>query len=159
MQFKFFSILALAATCVVADEAVEKRNLEDQINSIATRLQGEFGSTITAVGSIPPQVASALGTAIPRPTDGNIQGYFSSLVSEFNDGSLPAWFTGLPDSARNFLSSKAAELATTRPPTPTTPPTPTADESGNHAPAARPTGAMMGSLVGAAGVLGLAVML
>ncbi|KLJ11028.1 hypothetical protein EMPG_13679, partial [Blastomyces silverae] len=60
MQFKFFSILALAATCVVADEAVEKRDLEDDINSIASNVRSRFNDIITAIGSVPPNVASVL---------------------------------------------------------------------------------------------------
>ncbi|PGH01711.1 hypothetical protein GX51_05027 [Blastomyces parvus] len=153
MQFKFFSILALAATCVVADETVEKkRDLEDEINSIANSIKGDFQNLLTAIGDIPPSVMSVLATAIPTPTDGNVQGYINSIVSDVNDGTPPAWYTGLPEDAKSFISSKASELGTALP-------SPTSSETGNHAPVARPTGALMGSLVGAAGVLGLAVML
>ncbi|OJD10959.1 hypothetical protein ACJ73_09649 [Blastomyces percursus] len=154
MQFKFFSVLALVATCVVADEAVEKRNLQDQIGAIASNIQSQYNDIKTAIGSVPPNVASVLATAIPTPVDGNVQGYFKSVVSDVNDGTPPAWYTGLPEDARNFLSTKAAELASVLPTAAAT-----AGESGNFAPVARPTGAMVGSLVGAAGVLGLAVML
>ncbi|KAG5294869.1 hypothetical protein I7I48_11568 [Histoplasma ohiense] len=158
MQFKLFSILALAATFVVADEAVEKkRDIGDDLEGIASSIKGSFNNLITAIGNIPPNVASVLATAVPPPTGTNFQSYINSIVSDVNDGTPPAWYTSLPADAKSFLSSKASELATVIPtaaPTTTTQPT-----SGNYAPAARPTGAIMGSLVGAAGVLGLAVML
>ncbi|KKZ68478.1 hypothetical protein EMCG_05937 [[Emmonsia] crescens] len=157
MQFKLFSILALAATFVAADEGVEKkRDLEDDINSIGagivSNIKGSLNDLVTAIGNIPPDVASVLATAIPQPTGTDIQGYFNSIVSDVNDGTPPAWFTGLPDNAKEFISSKAAEFETV---IPTATPTPTE----NHALGAKPTGAILGSIVGAAGVLGLAVML
>ncbi|EER39894.1 conserved hypothetical protein [Histoplasma capsulatum var. duboisii H88] len=158
MQFKLFSILALA-TFVVADEAVEKkRDIGDDLEGIASSIKGSFNNLITAIGNIPPNVASVLATAVPPPTGTNFQSYINSIVSDVNDGTPPAWYTSLPADAKSFLSSKASELATV---IPTAAPTvvSTQTTSGNYAPAARPTGAIMGSLVGAAGVLGLAVML
>ncbi|EEH08026.1 hypothetical protein HCBG_03315 [Histoplasma capsulatum G186AR] len=158
MQFKLFSMLALA-TFVVADEAVEKkRDIGDDLEGIASSIKGSFNNLITAIGNIPPNVASVLATAVPPPTGTNIQSYINSIVSDVNDGTPPAWYTSLPADAKSFLSSKASELATV---IPTAAPTAVSTQttSGNYAPAARPTGAIMGSLVGAAGVLGLAVML
>ncbi|OJD14250.1 hypothetical protein AJ78_05379 [Emergomyces pasteurianus Ep9510] len=157
MQFKLFSVLALAATFVAADEVVEKkRDLQDDLNSIGadivSNIKGNINGLVTAIGNIPPDVASALATAIPQPTGTDIQGYINSIVSDVNDGTPPAWYTGLPDNAKGFLNSKASELATVLP---TNSPTPT----GNYAPGTKPTGAILGSLVGAAGVLGLAVLL
>ncbi|OAX83973.1 hypothetical protein ACJ72_01655 [Emergomyces africanus] len=157
MQFKLFSVLALAATFVAADEVVEKkRDLQDDLNSIGadivSNIKGNINGFASAIGNIPPDVASALATAIPTPTGTNIQAYVNSLVSDVNDGTPPAWYTGLPDNAKSFISSKASELASV---TPTVTPTPT----GNYAPGSRPTGAIVGGLVGAAGVLGLAVLL
>ncbi|EDN03583.1 hypothetical protein I7I51_05540 [Histoplasma capsulatum] len=158
MQLKLFSILALVAT-VVADEAVEKkRDIGDDLEGIASGIKGSFNNLITAIGNIPPNVASVLATAVPLPTGTDFQSYINSIVSDVNDGTPPAWYTGLPADAKSFLSSKASELATV---VPTAAPTDVSTQttSGNYAPAARPTGAIMGSLVGAAGVLGLAVML
>ncbi|PGH18533.1 hypothetical protein AJ79_00312 [Helicocarpus griseus UAMH5409] len=155
MQFKLFSILALAAaTFVVADEAADKRrDLQDELQNIGDDVASDVKSNIaalkTVLGDVPGDVGSALLTAIPQPTGTDVQAHFRSVASEVTAAEPPAWFTGLPENAKSYMSSKASQLQTALP---------TESPTGNYA-AARPTGAIMGSIAGAAGVLGLAVML
>ncbi|EEH40831.1 hypothetical protein PAAG_02807 [Paracoccidioides lutzii Pb01] len=172
MQFKLLTILALTSSFVVADE-VAGRDLQDELNSIGagivSQVKGNIDSFATILASIPSDVMSVLITAVPQPTGTNLSGYFDSLISDVKDGNPPAWYTGLPDNAKMFLSSKASQLATAVPtdtgPTATgnaatttgAKPTSSAQPNGN-APA-RPAGAILGGIAGVAGVLGLAVLL
>ncbi|KAK2801127.1 hypothetical protein FQN50_007856 [Emmonsiellopsis sp. PD_5] len=175
MQIKAFPILALAATAIAAGEPAQKRDIGDELSSLGesipsqistalggleTGLEGvksDIGAAITGFANIPPSILSELATITGFPTppmDGDMEklsSYAQSVASDINDGSPPAWFTGLPSDAQSYLQSQASALATA---------IPTGDgASPTSNPGVRPTGAVLASLAGAAGVLGLAIAL
>ncbi|KAK2770281.1 hypothetical protein FQN53_005654 [Emmonsiellopsis sp. PD_33] len=168
MQIKALPILALAATAIATGEPAQKRDIGDALSSLAegipekisTALDGletgldglksDIGAAITGFIDFPPSILSDLATITGLPTPSNLEG-FQSLASDINDGTPPAWFTGLPSDAQSYLQSQASALATALP---------TGDgASPTSNPGVRPTGAVLASIAGAAGVLGLAIAL
>ncbi|KAK2791093.1 hypothetical protein FQN52_005047 [Onygenales sp. PD_12] len=173
MQIKAFPILALAATAIATGEPAQKRDIGDALSSIAegipekisTALDGletgldglksDIGAAITGFIDFPPSILSDLATITGLPTPPSdlegLSSYAQSLASDINDGTPPAWFTGLPSDAQSYLQSQASALATALP---------TGDgASPTSNPGVRPTGAVLASIAGAAGVLGLAIAL
>ena len=96
--------------------------------------------------------------------------WFLSVASSLRESHTPDWFTELPQSARDQMNSVAAEITQFAgdiddDAEPTGSGDDDDDDDDNDDddtssnPAARPTGAVMASLAGAAGVLGLAIAL
>ena len=98
--------------------------------------------------------------------------WIESVVSSLRASHTPDWFTELPQSARDQLNSVAAEITEVAGEIGDDDAKPTGGAGGDDDdddddddadptsnPAVRPTGAVMASLAGAAGVLGLAIAL
>jgi len=187
MQFKALPILLLSVTALAAPEPENKRGLLDDLSSltaniptdvlslatdIATSVLSDLATLSNLVPSVtipPPEIFSVLATAIPTSLYNSIlndaEGWGSSFASSLAAGKTPDWYAALPASVKNYLSSQAVLGASvTGNPTITgagaSRPTAAATGGSNSANlAARPTGAIIASLAGAVGVLGLAIAL
>lgn len=87
----------------------------------------------------------------------------SSLASQFSAGTTPAWYRSLPSDVRSYMSVVKSQIAagalTATAPATTTPEQTAAPASTSSGEAVQATAGLGASLVGALGVLGLAIAL
>jgi len=188
MQFKALPILLLSVTALAAPEPENKRGLLDELSSltvdiptdilsIATGLATNVLSDIGTLSNLgagvtlpPPEIISVLATAVPTSLVSSILNdpqWGSSFASSIAAGKTPDWYAALPSSVKNYISSQAVLGASITGAGSLTGgsarPTGAAATGGSGSKstnlAARPTGAIVASLAGAVGVLGLAIAL
>ncbi|KAJ5091625.1 hypothetical protein NUU61_006495 [Penicillium alfredii] len=99
----------------------------------------------------PPSIQSVLMTAVPASFLSQMSNPSarSSIIHEIEDGNYPKWYQTLPASVKNWVSDHWATGA----------PTEGGSGSGGHNAASAPAGTAALGLMGAAGILALAVML
>jgi hypothetical protein len=130
---------------------------------IPTGVLSDLSSGLSDLASLtsllpPPSILSVLETAVPTSIF-NDPNWVESFTSSLAAGKTPGWYASLPASVKDYLTSEGAALATATGVLPTVAATTKSSPSPTSNLAYRPTGAIMASLVGAFGVLGLAIAL
>lgn len=180
MQYKFlitllFSTLALAAPAPQSDSSVSNSSESDS---------SEPNSAV-ALPSIPHSIYTVMVTAVPASWYEELQNPVSrsSMISEIQAGTMPAWYNRLPASVKAWASSaggiganlvaatatapagagsgSGSQSLSTSTPIATTTGSPSSTHSSSSSTGGAPvtTGGVAMSLAGAAGLLGLAIAL
>ncbi|KAL4896717.1 hypothetical protein BDV59DRAFT_171310 [Aspergillus ambiguus] len=163
MQFKTLSFLLLASAAMA------------DLDSIATQtdfagLTSGFAVPTLNIPTPPPSIVSVLATAVPDSFYSTLQNPAAreSLIHSIEDGDYPQWYKDLPGNVKTWLSTAyatgaaATDAATTTgggSSSPTGASSSAAAGSSTSEGVAAPTGAVAMGLMGAAGVLGLAIAL
>ncbi|EEP78621.1 predicted protein [Uncinocarpus reesii 1704] len=173
MQFKTIAFLLLSATTALANPKPQEIDIDlgditSLIGEIPTSLPTDFLDDLKSFSKYipPPGIASVLETALPSEVRQSIEAnptnaykFNTDLYSSLKAGQTPEWYGDLPSDVKSYLNMVGGLTGTANGPQATgagaggEP----ASASGNYA--ARPTGAVAASLAGAAGILGLAILL
>ncbi|KAK2737181.1 hypothetical protein FQN57_000438 [Myotisia sp. PD_48] len=170
MQFKLLSVLLLSATVLASPEPAQKRDIIDDIESKAGEIVTnalDLGKSLTALlpdvtSIIPAEILSSI-------TNTKLASEFgSSLSSSLNEHKTPEWYAELPPLVQSYINNEVAHYTghdhDEDHPSATATPGASGTQTGNT-PTNSPNagahigGAIVASVAGAAGVLGLAIML
>ncbi|KAL5359566.1 hypothetical protein BJX96DRAFT_59575 [Aspergillus floccosus] len=177
MQYKSLSFLLLAATAVADLDNVDTETDLADLTSLAGLTSGITVPTID-IPTPPPSIVSVLVTAVPDSFYSTLENPASrsAFIHSIQDGDYPQWYKDLPGSVKSWLSTAYAtgaaataahaDATTTGGSSSATGSSGSRSGSGSGAAGsstseglAAPTGAVAMSLMGAAGVLGLAIAL
>ncbi|PGH27391.1 hypothetical protein AJ80_00869 [Polytolypa hystricis UAMH7299] len=148
-------------------------DIANQIDDVRSKAGDSLDDALASV-TFPPDFFQVIQTAIPASSLSAImeapEKWASDLASSAKDGKTPDWYVALPSSIKDFLEGPTGGAVTaTQTGDSTAAPTGDADSTGTETddapaeqtsnPAVRPTSGVLGSFIGAAGVLGLALAL
>ncbi|GKZ34565.1 hypothetical protein AbraIFM66950_004879 [Aspergillus brasiliensis] len=153
MRFTTLSVLLLSSLALASsDTNIEKRDdtIDSDLPNPLSNLANPTTTTIpTLFPEVPTSIRTDLITEVPTSALSEMTNptAWSSVASEWRDGVVPSWYSSLHGDVKSFFST-AFETASPS----------TSSSHGAAGPGApKPTG--MAGIMGAAGILGMAIVL
>ncbi|GKZ55192.1 hypothetical protein AnigIFM60653_000188 [Aspergillus niger] len=154
MRFTTLSVLLLSTLALAfpeSDPAIEKRDdtTDSDMPNPLSNLANPTTTMPTLFPEVPTSIRSDLITEVPTSVISEMTNptAWSSVASEWRDGIVPSWYSSLNGDVKSYFST-AFETAS---------PSTSSSHGGAGPGAPKPTG--MAGIMGAAGILGMAIVL
>ncbi|KAJ5105002.1 hypothetical protein NUU61_002349 [Penicillium alfredii] len=144
MQYKSLAAVLFFTTALAAPAADSRESTSDDSGDSPSGYTNDmYTINVPEVSSPPSSIISALGTAIPASwiLDMQNEKYYRSEMKNYIDGTMPAWYSTLPSSVKEYFTSVASdEISALFSATPTSTPESSSDSSSDSKGASSTTG-------------------